>query len=479
LYLCRLAGEVWWSSEIAFLLAVVNDSFPLDENFVAGYLTTTEEPHQTPYRGIQSVTPGTLVRVRRNQLETRTFWRPEPKRTIRYRGDGEYEEHFRELFSDSLRCRLRAKGAVMCELSGGLDSSAIVCTADRLVRGGETEATRLETVSFLYDESRTSDESAFINEVIQATGLQNHRVIDRRILSDALVHEDYFFPNPHRSYIDTFAQTEQLMRKSGARVLLSGACGDHVFMHDQGYYPILAELLTHGKFWYAHRLTKSLSRQTKNSYWRTLWLGAVWPWLPVQWRLTLSPERMRLPDWVEEDFAVRTQCHERNLLRKEVQSYSNPCLQQRLSLVWNAISASSSHRYREHQCVEISMPYLHMPLVHFLIEIPSDQLLRPGEDRSIQRRSMAGILPERIRIRKGKRSPDEAFLRAVRRHWPHLREVCRNAVSVRLGIINGPRFYAALERASFGQAKFLGSLFRTISFELWLQSGAGAKRLSL
>lgn len=477
LYFLRNSKGTWWCSDISFLLKIDSSTFQLDENFVAGYLTTTEDPRCTPYRGITAVPPGYVVTIKPQVTRMTRFWSPEPKQVIRYRADTEYEEHFRSLFTESLQCRMRAKGTVTAELSGGLDSSSIVCVAHSLIRRGLTEATALETVSFVYDEARTSDETSFMAEVIKETKLSNHRIVDQQIMSRA-ASNDNFIPNPHRLYRDTYLGLDRCMKSSGSRVLLSGLCGDHVFMHDQSYYPVLAELLAQRQLLSMHKVAMWVCQQRKRSYWQILWLGAIWPWLPLPWRVALSPEKLQLPEWIEPQFAKRTGFRERNLIREPGLSFKNPCLQQRVSFICNAVSASSAQRYREHLCVEVSMPYLHLPLVQFLLDVPSSQLIRPGEDRSLQRRSMVGILPEPIRTRVGKRSPDESFLRAVRRQWPHLIEECRDPIMARLGIISRPRFLHALEKARMGHAKYLGALFRTLSFELWLRSNEVNKKIA-
>jgi hypothetical protein len=178
-------------------------------------------------------------------------------------------------------------------------------------------------------------------------------------------------------------------------------------------------------------------------------------------------------------FVHRTQLDERNVLRNPARSLKNPCLQHRMSLICNAISASSAQRHREHLCVDVGMPFLHRPLVQFLLDIPASQLLRVGEYRSLQRRAMKGILPELIRNRGGKRSPDEPFLRAVAKNWVYLMEQCRDPITARLGIINRTNLTTALERARLGHAKYLGCLFRTLTLELWLRQPATRKRFGL
>src|SRR5260370_40126106 len=58
---------------------------------------------------------------------------------------------------------------------------------------------------------------------------------------------------------------------------------------------------------------------------------------------------------------------------------------------------------------EARYPFLDQTLIEFVLSIPADQLLRPGERRSLMRRSLAGILPQEILSRRtkqmGERTP--------------------------------------------------------------------------
>ena len=165
LYYYINAKRIVWSSELRPLIDLAGITPEVDDAYVAGYLTSSNELWRTPYNGIRCVQPGHVVVVRSGRIEEQRFWSPHPQCKIKYKSDKEYEEHFLGLFRESVRCRLRATGCVFAELSGGLDSSSIVCMADKIIREGDVEPTKLETVSYVYDNSPTSDERTFIEAV--------------------------------------------------------------------------------------------------------------------------------------------------------------------------------------------------------------------------------------------------------------------------------------------------------------------------
>jgi asparagine synthetase B (glutamine-hydrolysing) len=139
--------------------------------------------------------------------------------------------------------------------------------------------------------------------------------------------------------------------------------------------------------------------------------------------------------------------------------------------------------YRARGCIEVSHPYLHRPLVEFLQAIPCEQRVRPGETRSLMRRALRDVLPEKILKRRSKKGPDEALFRALARQWPKLRPILENTLVCARGYMNAEAMQAALERVMHGCEKYSFAVMQTISLEFWLRAlerrGSTAKNAAL
>ena len=113
-------------------------------------------------------------------------------------------------------------------------------------------------------------------------------------------------------------------------------------------------------------------------------------------------------------------------------------------------------------------PYLDRTLLEFLFAIPSQQLVRPGQRRSLMRRALAGIVPDEVVNRRRKaslaRGPVEAIFEASTR----LAALGRQLTSDALGVVNEGAFYAAAKSARDGQTGSVIPLIRTIGIESWL-----------
>src|SRR5208282_4125014 len=126
LYYSVTHEKVFWCTHLAPIVTLSPKPLTLNHEYIAGYLVDFPAAHQTPYQEIQAVPPGTFVRIRSGTSTIHRYWVLEPGKTVRYKTDGEYEEHFRHLFRQAVRRRLRSDGPILADLSGGFDSSSIV-----------------------------------------------------------------------------------------------------------------------------------------------------------------------------------------------------------------------------------------------------------------------------------------------------------------------------------------------------------------
>jgi asparagine synthase (glutamine-hydrolysing) len=115
-------------------------------------------------------------------------------------------------------------------------------------------------------------------------------------------------------------------------------------------------------------------------------------------------------------------------------------------------------------------PYLDQNLVEFLLAIPREQLLRPGERRSLMRRALAGIVPAEILARRTKATSARRPLRALDNDWSRLESLFESPLAtVRLGYFDESKFREAFTDAKSGKAPQLVRLLRALSLELWMR----------
>jgi len=126
--------------------------------------------HLTPFVGIESVPPSSYIYFQKKSRTITKYWDFDPAKQIRYKTDAEYEEHFRSVFQEAVRRRLRSHAAILAELSGGMDSSSIVCMADIAIARDGVQTPRLDTLSYYDDSEPGWNEYPYFTKVEEMRG---------------------------------------------------------------------------------------------------------------------------------------------------------------------------------------------------------------------------------------------------------------------------------------------------------------------
>ena len=461
-----------WSSRLEPLLQIKQIELEVDEAYVAGFLTLHPNQGLTPYKNIHALPTANLLTARRGTIRLQRFWSLDPAEQIRYRTDGEYEEHFLHLFSEAVRTRLRVDGPVWADLSGGLDSSSVVCMADEVIKNKRTRATKLDTVSAVFDESPSSDERRFICHVEEKRGRAGHhfRESEYPLLAGFNCDELRTIPNPLELWTEYHKGVRKQMREHGARVLLCGIGGDELLTSSPDPYPELADLLVQLKLSELHQRLQVWSLASKKPYLQVLLKHTVIPSLPR--RLQRWYKRREITKQIclfEPELISRFNLRDRLLGPKDIFGFHLPSSRGQSSAFLSVTDVISPGHLLTWGLIEISYPFTHRPLVEFLQAIPPTQWIRPRESRSLLRRAMRTYLPPQIAARRGKGTPAEATLRAVAREWARLRDLLRNPLACTNGYVDPVALNNLIEKPDFAQNTEDLMALRIAYLELWLR----------
>lgn len=122
-----------FGSDIRFVLDRPEVPRRLNEEALRAYLVPGfEDTASTFYEGIRRLRPAHTLTVDTSGARERRYWALDPARELRLSSSAEYAEQFSTVFGEAVRCRADSAN-VGALLSGGLDSSSIVCTAAPLI----------------------------------------------------------------------------------------------------------------------------------------------------------------------------------------------------------------------------------------------------------------------------------------------------------------------------------------------------------
>src|SRR5262249_52931153 len=117
---------------------------------------------------------------------------------------------------------------------------------------------------------------------------------------------------------------------------------------------------------------------------------------------------------------------------------------------------------------DVRYPYLDQSLVEFILSVPRNQILRPGERRSLMRRALAGLVPDEILSRPTKGTAARRPIMALANDWEKLDQLLHSSLAGVCGYVDQPQFHRAVIAAKAGNAPQLVWLLQTLSLELWL-----------
>ncbi len=462
--------RVWWSTDLGPLVLLSGAKFHVDDDYIAGYFAHDPDAHLTPYREIREVPAGQFVRICKGSASVEHYWWFSPKSRIRYNTDAEYEEHFRHVFRQSVCRRLRSDSPVLAELSGGLDSSSIVCMADDIIAKESAETPRLDTISYYDKTEPNGDDWIYFQKVEEKRGRVGIHIDGSRLgSSPASLECPEFCSLPGALGVGQKLGDERadVVRGGGYRAVLSGIGGDEFLGGVPDPCAHLADLIVQFKLMSLAKQLTAWSLVKRRPWIQLLWQSAI-DVLPASLGQYLVKEA-KVESWIRKDFAKRTRLAVRQL---DVNEHFGLWLPTRRSCIGGVllmacklakftppVSALEEGRY----------PYLDQNLIEFILSIPASQVLRPGERRSLMRRSLAGIVPQEILSRGTKQVGARTPVRVLEKHRDELQNIYEMSLSSSLGYVCDTQMLETIGDACAGKIVSLVRLLRAISLEYWLR----------
>lgn len=406
----HLDGRIFlFASELRALLRSPAVPREINEGMIGEYLSVAiASQEETLFRGIQRLPPAHALTVGPRSFRKRRYWSPDPDNELRLKDEDEYAARFLEILSEAVRCRMRSGATLGAHLSGGLDSSSVVCMAESLRRAATAPCSGLEAFSLTFD-GWACDESPYIEDVVGATGVSIQR-LDGTKPGPARYEEEA------RRYADLpsfpnaifFDALQRRARERGVRALLTGIGGDQW---------LAGSLWHHADLIRSFEISQAL-RQARQDARALAQLGehvsaaylilrhGVAPLLPgpvkrmARW---FAGRGSHVPSWIDPTFARRIALADR--LRKRPQlSGRRPGLVW-LNLAgylvsgWSSLWSELTERRAAAWGLEERHPFLDRRLVELCLSLPEDQRWRGVETKFVLRQAMRGLLPERVRGR--------------------------------------------------------------------------------
>jgi len=457
-----------WATRLQSLLEWTHSS-ELDDEYVAGLLTDGGCANRTPYKGVLSVPPGHCVTVTTSNVSVRPFWTLPLGNTVRYRRESEYDEHLRALFRSAVQCRLPKDAPAIAELSGGLDSSSIVCMAHRLKESNESPASRLMTLTVCHDDSL---DTRFSSAVERFCNFEPIHVAssDFRFLG-----EDCAGLTAPAFWQDLHTHIAGLCRERGAKTYLTGQLGDLVMGNRWDDSLQVCSLIRGGRIPSALKASLAWSKVLRIPIYWVLWRGMLGN-LPPRFapaRLYEGKDGSYAPGNTEDSIAP------------EFRQRSSGTPATGGSRMWLDAAPERRKQCRELlqilqfrslqppeplQHLDYTHPYAHRPLVEFMLSIPADVICGPGEPRRLMRRAFQDLWPPDLRTRRSKDSFGGVMMDGLRPLAKKMAAAMPKLEVVERGYVDAKSLARRLNQLELSLECNEPQLRQIIALEFWLRS---------
>lgn len=339
----HVSGDFKFSSTLNDLRS---DSDTLNEIAVGDYLLfgVNQDNSTTIFRDIQRLPPGHTLTFANNELRINRYWEPSlPAEEIRFRDGREYVERFKEFLSLAVKDCLHTD-RVAISMSGGLDSTSLAAIAK--------EHAEVAGFAVVYDSLIPDEERHYSNLAAKHLGIPvTHLNADQYSLFDGKMDQaEPFLISP---LTGQFNELLRLCSKFGS-VALTGYDGD-ALMHEPQI-----------------RLRTRIRRMLRKD-------DQVDP----------------IPEWIDEEFARRTNLNDRwrEYWESGDQSNRRPAAMRALnSKIWTSLfegyDAGSTNL-----ALEVRHPFLDVRLIEYLLAIPPVPWC---VDKHILRCAMSDKLPDAV-----------------------------------------------------------------------------------
>lgn len=430
----------------------------------------SDHTNETLFEGVYQLRPGHLLDFQPGQTPKPECWyRVRPRSDVSSSFE-EASEEFHDLFMTSVRLRLRADVSVGTALSGGLDSSSIVCAVHQLRSEGEKASRHAFSARSSYADF---DEGEYMQSVVDQTHVDHHETWPDAdgLLTDLdklIWHHDEPF-----SSASIFAEWKvfETVANSDVKVTLDGHGADETLAGYTAFIgPHFAQLAR--RFELAE-LKKEWAAQRKLHKRSHAWMLAMMvddllpAWASSSLR-KVTGKTHTAPSWLS---MVKLAAHQndpfqalggrgRGVLAMSEAQLAGTSLP--MQLKW-ADRDSMAHS------IESREPFLDHNLVEFILGAQTSHKLHRGVSKRLLRAGLKNLLPEKIANRRDKMgfvTPEELWVTKDRPD--DFQAVIEQAIVYSDGLLREDALKIAKSMTS-GNMAFHTRFIRMMTFGLWMK----------
>lgn len=423
------------------LFVMFHTKISLNEKWITDFLALPLILHQcecgeTIYENIYELPPATSMTINARRIIREIYWNPlNDIKLLQLKDDKAYEEQFRKVFFEAVKCRLRSAGEVGIMLSGGMDSGSVACVAAKQLAKQDERLKAYSSIPMRgyvseFNKYVITDESEYIEEIKHENGnidLKYCRSEGKNPIKD-VQYSLKIFEQPHKIIENMFWRNEilNIAAQENCKVILNGQSGNYTV----SYGDFITEMVTlfgNKKILNMINEIDAFSKSHKMSR-KKLIKAVVTAIIPYDLKRVINVNirknaRVFDSNLVDKKLAEKWNVRDRYLKKgyfSEVQRFYNTNEAKRFvvdPVMFSHIASIECKASLAYGMVERD-PTRDKRLIEFCLSLPSNQFVSNGQDRYLIRRALKGILPDKIRLNiftRGYQSAD--WVQRLEENW--------------------------------------------------------------
>ncbi|GAB5528387.1 MAG: lasso peptide isopeptide bond-forming cyclase [Roseivirga sp.] len=400
LFFIQASKQMYFSTSLKGLLRLKLFADQVNEDFWLNRLLSLDcSPLASPHKNIHQIPIGHEVLIKPDSHETkRFFWW---KRDVKKEKGKDYEAELKDILEKAVETRLYPDYEIGGNLSGGLDSSAVMAIASQKLSHRDKKK-KIWTVSSVAKkfQNHPFDERPWVEHFCSHFSNVDSACFtaddDPKL---EIAHKNLFAQMRFRRYSNFFIDRkfQKHLENHNCKTILTGWRGDHYISRGSGY--ALNELLLKGDWKYFMRNFNKIKKWKKIS----------------STRLVKSLIKRNMPSAVPTFPAI-------DLLNQEWVALHAHRLKEKVAkeskwgkrdMQWDFdhflpqngkefLFYMEDTSFLNEKPTSTLHPLSDRRVISYAVNLPAIEYERDGMDRSLFRRSLKGVLPERIRFRQNK-----------------------------------------------------------------------------
>jgi asparagine synthase (glutamine-hydrolysing) len=442
-----------------------------DLDFIGEFLINGHGPSdRSIFADIRPLAPAHFATVHSGHVVPRCYWQIDDVAIDGDRKERDAVGKFRELLQSAVRLRVDSTRHTWARLSGGLDSSSIVCAAQDMVSRGIIAGRGIEGTITTVDTLGRGDEREFAQAVLCRYPMPNEIVKDFWLwYDDGAAPPLTDLPTVMYPFFARDRYGAAIVRRHGVAVLLCGLGADHYLT---GAPWFITDYVAAGRVIPALKELIRWSAALRTSFWKRARDYAIIPFLPESGRIRWIKKREDLPKWLDATFAAGLGLHDRLRAVRSMRTRPGDRFRDEIHSQMGGLGASLQ-REISGECLEMRYPFLYRPLVEHSLTLTPSMIMRPHQSKWVLREAMHGIVPDLVRLRTGKGTIGARVRWSFAHEHERVAELIDAPILGDLGCIDVSELARAVSRVQRGKPSRTGGLMALLALETWLRVRSG------